>query len=57
MGKEEASKHFLKLNSIAKKLRQLKYSTLGTVVNDDVKQALQSVDDALEKLTKIIDET
>lgn len=55
MDKEEASKHFLKLNSIAKKLRQLKYATLGTNINNDVKQALRSVDISLEKLTKIID--
>jgi hypothetical protein len=57
MDKEEASKHFLKLNSISKKLRQLKYSTLGTKINDDVKLALKSVDIALEKLTKVIDNT
>jgi hypothetical protein len=55
MNKEEASKHFLKLNGIAKKLRQLKYGTMGTEINDDVITALKSVDTALEKLTKIID--
>ena len=55
MNKEEASKHFLKLNSISKKLHRLRYSTMGTEINDDVKHAIRSVDIALEKLTKVID--
>ena len=55
MDKNEASSHFLKLNGISKKLHQLKYSTLGTAVNEDVKQAITSIEAALEKLTLIIE--
>ena len=55
MDKTEASSHFLKLNGISKKLHQLKYGTLGTVVNKDVKLALESVENALSKLKSIIE--
>tara|TARA_Y100001970_G_C14237255_1_gene862589 strand:- start:3137 stop:3310 length:174 start_codon:yes stop_codon:yes gene_type:complete len=55
MTKEEASKSFLALKGVERTLLRQRLNTLGESIHNDICLSLQSVQRALDKLEKIID--